>query len=405
MQQYSYRAIDNAGKTVTGVINGENLLNAKLNLKNQGLLPIRLISREESLVFDLKSFKYKPRAKDEVLSQFCRQLSIIISSGINILKGLEIMSDKAKDRKFRNEIIRIHQEVQKGLSIAEAMGNAGSYMPDLLVNMVATGETSGSLDDVLNNMAEFYENNHRIKQKIESAAIYPVVMIIMAFALIIFFFNFLLPQMVTLISASGNTLPLLTRMVVGAGEIVSNYLLYIVAVLLMFFLSFVMYIKTPNGRMNLDRLIFKIPLLGKTIRNVTTLRFAGTAYILIKSGIPMLQGLDFIKQNVDNALAEQAIDYAIEGLQKGESLALNLAKAEYFDSMAIQMINIGEETGELENILREMGDFYNQEADAGFSKLVALVEPMMLLIIGSVVSVVIISVMLPMMGMLSNIQR
>ncbi|NTW04849.1 MAG: type II secretion system F family protein [Peptococcaceae bacterium] len=405
MQDYNYRALDNEGKIVLGSINEENILNVRLSLKNQGLLPVRIENVRDSMSFDLKAFKYKKQIKSDVLSQFCRQLAIIIASGINILKGLEIMADKASNKRLRSEITQIHQEVQKGRTIAEAMSGRESYMPNLLTSMVATGETSGSLDEVLINMGEFYENDSRIKQKIKSAAIYPIVMIIMAIGLIIFFFNFLLPQMVTLIAASGSTLPLLTRIVIGIGNIVRDYFLLIFVVLLMIGAGFAISVKTSRGRLVLDRLIFKTPILGVTMRNVTTLRFARTAHILIKSGIPMLQSLDFIKQNLDNALAEQSIDFAIEGLQKGESLALNLDKAKYFDSMAIQMIHIGEETGELENILKEMGDFYNNEAEAGFSKLVAMVEPIMLLVIGSVVSIVIISVMLPMMGMLSNIRR
>ncbi len=405
MQEYNYRALDNEGKIVSGLLNEENIQNARINLKNQGLLPVRIEDIQDSLSFDLKLFKYKKKIKSDALSQFCRQLAIIIASGINILKGLEIMAEKASNKLLRSEIKQIHQEVQKGRTIAEAMSGRDSYMPSLLTSMVATGETSGSLDEVLVNMGEFYENDSRIKQKIKSAAIYPVVMVVMAIGLIIFFFNFLLPQMVTLITASGSTLPLLTRIVIGTGNIVRDYFLLIIVVLLIIGAGFAISLKTAQGKLFLDRFIFITPVLGVTMRNVTTLRFARTAHILIKSGIPMLQSLDFIKQNVGNALAEQSIDFAIEGLQKGESLALNLDKAKYFDSMAIQMIHIGEETGELENILNEMGDFYSNEADAGFTKLVAMVEPLMLLVIGSIVSVVIISVMLPMMGMLSNIKR
>jgi len=135
------------------------------------------------------------------------------------------------------------------------------------------------------------------------------------------------------------------------------------------------------------------------------MRFARTAHILIKSGLPLLQGLDFIKQNVNNALAEKAVNYAIEGLQRGESMAASLAKANYFDTMAIQIFSIGEETGELEKVLDEMAGYYDRESDAGFTKLLALVEPVMLIIIGSVVSTVIISVMLPMLDMVSHIKR
>jgi len=165
------------------------------------------------------------------------------------------------------------------------------------------------------------------------------------------------------------------------------------------------YFKTPGGRLARDRFILKVPMMGAITRNVSTMRFSRTAYILIHSGVPLLQGLELIKKNVNNAVAEKAMDYAIEGLQRGETLAQNLARANYFDTMAIQMFSIGEETGELEKILNEMADYYNQESDAGFTKFLAMVEPIMLVVIGGIVSVIIISVLLPMMDMFSNIKR
>lgn len=406
MPKFSYRAMNNRGQMVTGLINGDNELAVRQNLKNEGLLPVEIKKgKARPFALELPSIKLKKQISGEALSHFCRQLSVIMSSGVNLLKGLEIMAQQTPDKLMRSEVERIYREVQTGRTISEAMADRGSLIPELLTSMVATGEASGTLDEVLRNMATFYEKEHRIKQKIKSAAVYPIVMIVMAVGLIAFFFNFLLPQMVTLITASGGKLPMLTRTVIGISDFTTKYFVILLAAVLGTVVLLSRYFKTPEGRLNRDKCILRIPLLGKTLRHVATMRFARTAYILIKSGLPLLQGLEYIKQNVNNALAEKAVDYAIEGLQKGESLAANLAKANYFDSMAIQMFSIGEETGELEKVLEEMADFYDQESDAGFTKLLALVEPMMLVVIGSIVSVVIISVMLPMMDMVSYIKR
>jgi len=405
MPEFSYRAIDTRGQLITGTLGGDSVPGVRLNLKERGLLPVRIEDRGVFSIPNLPGLKSKREINGEALSQFCRQLTVIISSGVNLLKGLEIMAEKTPDKQMRSEIRRIHREVQKGRTLAEAMGDRGSLIPGLLTNMVATGEASGSLDEVLRSMAEFYEKDHRIKQKIKSASVYPIVMVVMAAGLIAFFFNFLLPQMVALITTSGGKLPLLTRIVIGISNFTTRYFVLIGGALAGLAAFLKLYFKTPGGRLNRDKLILKIPLLGKTMRDVATMRFARTAHILIKSGLPLLQGLEFIKQNVNNALAERAVEYAVEGLQRGESLAVNLAKAGYFDAMAIQMISIGEETGELEKMLSEMADYYNQESDAGFTKLLALVEPVMLLIIGSIVSTVIIAVMLPMLDMVSHIKR
>lgn len=406
MTEFSYRAMNNRGQMVTGIINGDNESAVRQNLKKEGLLPVEIKKGKSSLfALELPSIKLKKQISSAALSHFCRQLSVIIFSGVNLLKGLEIMAQQTPDKLMRSEVERMYRELQTGRTLSEVMAEQGSLVPELLTSMVATGEASGTLDEVLRNMAAFYEKEHRIRQKIKSAAVYPLVIIVMAVGLIIFFFNFLLPQMVTLITASGGELPMLTRTVIGISNFITKYYLILLAAALGTAVLLSRYLKTPEGRLNRDKCILRIPLLGKTLRHVATMRFARTAYILIKSGLPLLQGLEYIKQNVNNALAEKAVDYAIEGLQKGESLAANLAKANYFDSMSIQMFSIGEETGELEKVLEEMADFYDQESDTGFTKLLALVEPMMLVVIGSIVSIVIISVMLPMMDMFTHIRR
>lgn len=406
MPKFSYRAVDPRGQVVSGSISGDSVLAVRQGLKSDGLTPLEI--REGAgglLAAALPSFTPKREIGGEALSHFCRQLSVIIMSGVNILKGLEIMSRQTPDRLMRAEVLRIFREVQTGRNISEAMRSQSSRVPEMLAGMVATGEASGRLEDVLRTMAEFYEREHRIKQKIKSASVYPAVMALMAVGIIIFFFNFLLPQIMGVITANGGQLPLITRVVIGISEVLSRYYIAILSTLAVLAVMLNRYFSTHAGRLNKDKFILRIPVLGGITRNVATMRFARTAYILIRSGVPMLQGLELIKKNVSNALAEKAIDYASEGLQRGESMALNLARANYFDTMAIQMFSIGEETGELEKILHEMAEYYNQEADAGFARMLAMVEPLMLVFIGGIVSVILISVLLPMMDMFSNVQN
>ncbi|MCF8009766.1 MAG: type II secretion system F family protein [Clostridiales bacterium] len=406
MPEFKYRALNSRGETVTGSLSGNDLLAVKEVIKSEGLYPVN-ISRDRGKIFSSNSsfLKLKREISGQALSQFCRQLSIIITSGVNILNGLKALSEQTPDKLMRSELNRTYREVQKGRTIHEAMDAPGSSIPRLLTSMVATGEASGTLDKVLRSMSDFYEREHRIKQRIQSASVYPAIMALMGVGLIIFFFNFLLPQLVTLITGSGGELPWLTRFVIGISNFTSNYFLLLSCLVLSILLYLNFYLKTDRGRLNKEKVLMKIPVLGRTLRIVATMRFSRTAHILIKSGLPLLQGLEYIKLNVNNALAEQAVDYAIEGLQRGESLAGNLDKANYFDPLAIHMFSIGEETGELEQILEEMASYYEQEADAGFNKLLSLVEPLMLVIIGAIVSIVILSVMLPMMDMVTHVKQ
>jgi len=406
MPKFSYRALDSRGQVVTGSLSGESMLAVRQSIKNDGLVALEI--REGAggaLSGVLSSFQIKREVNGEALSHFCRQLSVIMMSGVNILKGLEIMSQQTPDKVMRSEVGRIFREVQTGRNISEAMRSPGSLIPEMLSGMVATGEASGSLEDVLRTMSEFYDKEHRIKQKIKSASVYPIVMAVMAVGIIILFFNFLLPQILGMITVSGGKLPLITRIVIGISEVFTRYYLIILIASVTLGVILNRYFKTPGGRLNRDKFMLKVPMAGGLIRNVSTMRFARTAYILIHSGMPLLQGLELIKKNLNNAVAEKAMDYAIDGLQRGETMAQNLVKANYFDTMAIQMFSIGEETGELEKILNEMAEFYNQESDAGFAKFLAMVEPIMLVVIGGIVSVIIISVLLPMMDMFSNIKR
>ncbi|MDS1029388.1 type II secretion system F family protein [Bacillota bacterium LX-D] len=406
MRSYSYRAISVQGKMTEGFVSAENTAQAYSSLKKDGYIPVELKETREKNFNSLQNlFCQKKQLSYESLGNICRQLGLIMMTGINILKGLEILAAQSPDKATRLEINRIYQEVQKGRSIAEAMSDQGSLIPKLLAGMVATGEASGTLEQVLYSMAQFYDKEHRMRQKIISASVYPVVMLFLAAGLMLFFFNFLLPQITNMLISTGARLPFLTIIVVDISEVTTHYFFVLFPGLLLIFFVLFKYGQTPRGRIQRDTLLLKLPILGRILRNAETMRFALTAHVLFRSGIPLLEGLNYVQQNLSNSLAQKAVEYAIKGLQRGETLASNLGKAEFFDAMSLQMISIGEETGELERILQEMTEYYTQEVDAGFAKLMSLIEPAMLVVIGGVVSIVILSVMLPMMNMISSLKH
>ena len=333
------------------------------------------------------------------MAQFCRQLSVAIASGVNILTGMQILAEMTPNRGMREETGRMLKQLQTGSTLAEAMQARNSLIPEMLASMAATGESTGTLDAILRGMASYYDREHRIRQKLQSAAVYPVIMLLVAAGLLAFFFAFLLPQITTLVTESGGQLPLLTRMVIGVGDFLRDYYLAVILGAILGALLLVRWFKTDKGAMFRDRIVNRIPILGRTIRSVATMRLARTAYILVHNGYPLLDGLEFVRRNVGNALARQAVGNAIDGVRRGEPLGANLGRSGYFDGLAIQMVTMGENTGELDQILAEMADFYEQESDIGFARLVALVEPMMLVVVGGVVSIIILAVMVPMLTM------
>ncbi len=404
MGHYRYRAIDSRGKRVTGTYEGENETVVYQYLKSENLLPVA-IEKGRRKFFSKQSFTLEKKLKSRAVSHFCRQMAVVTKSGVNLIKALDMMQDQTRDKLTNLEVGRIYQAVQTGKSISEAMNETGSLMPPLLSSMVATGEASGRIEEMFRNMADYYEREHRIGQKIKSASIYPTIMVVMAIGILTFFFNFLLPQLINMITLSGGELPFITRVVMGIAEFGSQYFFVILFIFSGILLFLSRYFKTVKGRWVKDQGLSRVPVIGKTLKDVTMMHFAHDLYLLMKSGLPLVESLRYIKNNMNNAVAEKAIEEGINGLLRGGSLSDHIQKTGYFDNMLLQMLTIGEETGELEMLLAEMADYYEREANAGFDKILALVEPALLIVIGLVISVVIISVMLPMMDMVRHLKQ
>ena len=396
MVKFSYTAIMVNGSKTKGIIEANNLVEARNQLKSKKL---RIVDIKEKNDNTFSTRKKGKKLKPDTISHFCRQFSIIMSSGINSLVGLETLAKRTENKVLANEMNRIVESVKKGSNIADAMLDKKSKFPRLLGAMVATGEETGTLEDVLSSMAVFYEREHKINQKIKNASTYPAIVAGLSFVMIFLFTSFIIPQMMESIMDVGGEVPFITKFVMSVGQFMSKFWWLVLIMIMGVSYVLLQYIKTPLGRIQKDKIINKIPLLGKGINSIVSMRFSRALYLFISTGYPLLQGLDHIKASVNNSIAEKAIMGAKEGIIKGETLAENLEKYHYFDSVLIQMIAIGEQTGQLETISNQMADFYEQESDIYLSRLVAMIEPIMIIGVGIVVGILVISVFLPMMNM------
>ena len=374
----------------------EDLSDARNQLKAKKLRIVDLKEKKDFTLFNKKG--KKKRLKADAISHFCRQFAIIISSGINSLIGLETLAKRTKNKLLASEINRIVDLVRKGSTIADAMLEKGSKFPKLLGAMVATGEETGTIEAVLKSMATFYEREHRINQKIKNASTYPAIVGILSFAMLFLFISFIIPQMMESILEIGAELPLSTKIIMALGSFMSKWWWLVLVFIGIGVYVLLQYIKTPLGRAHKDRVINKIPLLGKGINSIVAMRFSRGLYLFVSTGYPLLQGLDHIKASLNNSLAEKAVADAKEGLIRGETLAENLEKHHYFDSVLIQMIAIGEQTGQLETITDQMAEFYEYESDIYLTRLVAMIEPIMIIIVGIMVAILVMSVFLPMLS-------
>lgn len=396
MKNYKYIALMLNGKKVKGVISANDFNDARQKLREKKLRVLELKEHTEGTLF--KKRESKKKIKSDTISHFCRQYGIIIASGINSITGLESLAQRSGNKVLSEEINRIVSDLKAGATLADSMLDDKSKFPKLLSAMVATGEATGTLEEVLKSMGSFYEREHRINQKIKNASTYPIIVGIVSFLMLFIFTSFIMPSMMESIIEVGAEMPPISQMIMKIGEFMKNYWYLVLLGIIGLGLFIKQYIKTPIGRYNKDVLVNKIPLLNKGINAIVSMRFSKALYLFVSTGFPLLQGLDYIKESLNNSIAEKAVQKAKEGIIRGETLAENLDEAKYFDPVLIQMLSIGEQTGQLENISNQMSEFYEHEADIYLNRMVSMIEPIMIVLVGIMVAFLVIGVFLPMLS-------
>ena len=396
MKNYKYIALMLNGKKIKGVINANDFNDARQKLREKKLRVLELKEHTEGTLF--KKRESKKKIKSDTISHFCRQYGIIIASGINSITGLESLAQRSGNKVLSEEINRIVSDLKAGATLADSMLDDKSKFPKLLSAMVATGEATGTLEEVLKSMGSFYEREHRINQKIKNASTYPIIVGIVSFLMLFIFTSFIMPSMMESIIEVGAEMPPISQMIMKIGEFMKNYWYLVLLGIIGLGLFIKQYIKTPIGRYNKDVLVNKIPLLNKGINAIVSMRFSKALYLFVSTGFPLLQGLDYIKESLNNSIAEKAVQKAKEGIIRGETLAENLDEAKYFDPVLIQMLSIGEQTGQLENISNQMSEFYEHEADIYLNRMVSMIEPIMIILVGIIAAFLVIGVFLPMLS-------
>lgn len=397
MKNYKYTALMLNGKKTKGVITANDFNDARRKLKEKKIRVLEIKEHKEGSLFGNKKTS-KKKLKSDTISHFCRQYGIIISSGINSITGLESLAKRSGNKLLSEEIMRLVNDIKSGSTLSDSMLDDKSKFPKLLSAMVATGEATGTLEEVLKSMATFYEREHRITQKIRNASTYPVIVGIVSFLMLFIFTSFIIPKMMESIMEVGASMPPLSRFIMNIGTFMKKYWYLVLLAMILGFIMLKKYIKTPIGRHNKDVLVTKIPLLNKGINAIVSMRFSKALYLFISTGFPLLQGLDYIKESLNNSIAERAVQEAKEGVIRGETLADNLEKSGYFDPVLIQMLSIGEQTGQLENISDQMSEFYEHESEIYLNRMVSMIEPIMIVVVGVMVAFLVVGVFLPMLS-------
>jgi type IV pilus assembly protein PilC len=399
MPIYTYKAKDSNGDIVTErkeAANQNDLIN-QLAADGKYVLSVK----EESKGGGKQKPKGPGKLKLKGVVNFCRQLASTLSAGIVLVRALSIVYEATEDKKVKMAIKALYDGVQKGQSLSSTMADLGNTFPDLLVNMVESGEASGNLDEIMNKMATHYEDEQKLTSKIKSSMIYPCVLGIMTVAVVIFMLTVILPQFTS--TYADMEMPLPTRMLMAIGDFIGGFWWLIIIIIVAAVFAWRAIFALPGPRLWLDTTQLKLPVAGKLLRTIYTSRFASTFGLLYSSGISMLTCIDISSRVITNKLIQNKLNGVADKLKVGGMLSSSLREAGCFDFIFTAMVMTGEESGSLDDILQRTGKYFQDEADTAISNLVALMEPVMIVIMGVVIGFIVISIMLPMFGQYSQI--
>ncbi len=389
------------GETVKGKLLANSQKDAMEGLRRQNIFPTK-ITKENAGNKEL-TFTMFQKISTKDLAVFCRQFFAILEAGISVLDCLEILRRQTENKKFRDSINDVYEEVQKGQNLSTAMAKYKKIYPEILVNMVETGEVSGQLDIVMDRMASHFEKEDKIKKKIQNSMIYPAVIGAVSIIVIWFLITFVLPNFISMFSGFGVMLPLPTRILLGLGNWMNRFWYVPPATVIILFYTFSKYKNTDLGRKKVDRLLLSLPIVGKVNRKIATSRFSRTLATLISSGISIIEAMEIVMKIIGNAVVSEGISKSMDSIKKGMGVADPLDELDIFPPMLISMIKVGEESGSLDAMLSKTADFYDNEVENAVTQMTALIEPLVIVILAIVVGFIVVSVVLPMFEMFNQV--
>ena len=394
MPCYRYKAKDIKGKVHRGDVEAEDEAALLRTLHTRGLYCFECSNR------DLRPVLRPPGIRRRLLPPFCRQLSAMLRAGIPLSRALAVSYESAQDKALKENLMRLRECVHKGRTLFEAMEEMRGVFPNLLIYMVQTGEASGTLDLMLERMAEYYDREEELNGKVRTAMTYPVILFGITVLSSVFMLTAVLPQFASMMEQQ--ELPLLTRVMMSASFGLRNHgLLYLLFLLVVIALSMGV-LMIPSVRLKAGRAVLCIPLIGKLLKTVVTSRFASTFAVLYGSGVGILEAIHATGKVIGNSYVEQCLEQASDQLKRGEMLSQVLKELNVFHPVLISMVVAGEESGALDGVLADAGGYYQREAARALSQMIALLEPAMILVMALIVGSIVMAVMIPVFHMYSS---
>lgn len=401
MPEFSYEALDKGGKQVKGLIDASSEEVIIEKLRDMGYYPLKVTpnKKKSAAKSDLTALPilrvYFHRVKTKHVCTFTRQLATLIDAGLPIMRSLTILREQVESVVFKDKIAMMGREIESGSSLSDAMSKHPKIFDRLYVNMVRAGEIGGVLEAVLNRIAEFLEKSQALKGKVKSAMMYPLVVMSLATLIVSGILIFIIPQFQDMFAQLGGKLPAPTQFLVDASYILlhRSYLVVIAIVLIVAFFKWLN--KSPSRKYYLDAYKLKMPVFGDLFRKIAIARFAGTLSTLINAGVPILQALDIVRDSSGNEVISRAMSEVYQSVKDGETIHEPLSKCPVFPPLVVHMVAVGEETGAIDQMLTKVSEAYEREVDDTVSALTSIMEPVLIVFLGTIVGGIVIALYLP----------
>lgn len=411
MPMYAYKGIAASGKNITGVKDADSPKTLRQVLRKDGVLVTSFElskggkaakeanAKKGGLSRDVDLGGVFGGVKKADVANFTRQMATLLKAGIPLAEALGALVDQVTNIRLKTPLAEVRTMVNEGSSLADALAKHPRIFDELYVSMVRAGEVAGNLDEVLARLADFLEGAQKLKSKVQSAMIYPMVMVFVTVGIIGVLMVKVIPEITSMFTQQGKTLPINTRILIAVSGFMGGHWKAILMAMIAFGVLFVKWKGTKDGKQTWHRFVLKLPVVGQLVRTINVSRFARTLGTMLESGVPMLRALDTSKQIVANVILQQAIEDAKRAVTEGESLAQTLKKSGQFPPTMIHMVAVGERAGQLEQMLERVATTYESEVDVKLGRLTALLEPLILVVMGGVVAFIVFSILQPIMDL------
>lgn len=395
MPTFAWTGRSRDGKSTKGTMDAANEAAVMASLRRQGIQANKVKESGKGLNAELNISFLKPKITTKDIVVFTRQFATMIDAGLPLVQCLDILSSQQENKTFKEVLLKVKEDVESGSTFADALKKHPKAFNELYVNLVAAGEVGGILDTILNRLAAYIEKALKLKKQVKSAMTYPTTIVGIALVVIAVILVFVIPAFEKMFSDFGGALPAPTQIVINLSNFVQDYILVIIGAIVFLIFAVKKIYATEKGRDKIDNWALKLPVFGILIRKVAVAKFSRTMATMISSGVPILDGLDIVRKTAGNRTVEKAISNVRQSISEGKTIAEPLKESGVFPPMVCQMIEVGEQAGALDTMLSKIADFYDDEVDDAVNNLTAMMEPLLMLFLGTTVGGLVIAMYLP----------